>query len=213
MGVQPKYDRIEGTPLAFLKFVRVTLVLGCVTRLLQTISLFALEGDWYSITYNLLGLTLTILALLWLGDMKWKGVLAYCGLFLLMMLDGIAAMALCAYYGLHESMGTAFGQVLAAMIILAPLWVYFGRRRLLFAPAPNTEKTQKPIPSASHASRKSISEDLETEWKGDGGFQGVSAERQQTDINPVKFCRNCGCELAPGSKFCSTCGTKVVKEW
>lgn len=34
-----------------------------------------------------------------------------------------------------------------------------------------------------------------------------------TGGGPVRFCRNCGCQLVPGSKFCGICGTKVVREW
>ena len=36
---------------------------------------------------------------------------------------------------------------------------------------------------------------------------------QRENKSMVRFCRNCGCELVPDSKFCSICGTKVVKEW
>lgn len=213
MFIQPKYDRIEGTPLSFLKFVRVTLVLGFVMNLVTLIPLLTSEADWYSIIYHLLGLTLRILAFLWLGDMKWRGVLAYCGSFLLIMLDGIAAMALSAYYGAFESIGTAIGRVLAATIILAPVWVYFGKRRLLFDPAPGAKKTQEPAQPAPCAPQKSIDESLHEERKESKDFESALAEDRQIDVTPAKFCRNCGCELVPGSKFCSFCGTKVVEAW
>lgn len=211
MFIQPKYDRIEGTPLSFLKFVRVTLVLGTVIDLVTFIPFLTSEADWYSIIYHLLNLTLRILAFFWLGDMKWSGVLAYCGLFLLSMLDAIAAMALSAYYGVFEGIGgTAIGRVLAAMIILAPVWVYFGKRRLLFDPAPGAKKTQEPAQPAPCAPQKSIDESLP---EGRKDLESASAEDRQIDVTPAKFCRNCGYELVPGSKFCSLCGTKVVKEW
>jgi len=34
-------------------------------------------------------------------------------------------------------------------------------------------------------------------------------ELNQTQINQMKFCSECGAQLAPGAKFCSACGRKV----
>lgn len=213
MRIEPKYYCIEGTPLRFLKFVQVTLVFGLILRLIQIIPLLASKADWYSITYNLLGLTLTILALLWLGDMKWKGVLAYCGLFFLIMLDGIAVLVLCAYYGAYENIGVPLGRVLATIIILVPLWVYFGKRRLLFDPAPKERTGQEKISANQYASHLPKGKSVKTVREDGKISQCISTECNQTDKNLVRFCRNCGCELVPDSKFCSICGTKVVKEW
>lgn len=208
MLIQPKYHSIEGTPLAFLKFARVTLVVGFVINLVGLIPLLTPEADWYTLLYNLLGLALRVLAFFWLGGMKWRGVLAYCGLFLLMMLDAIAAIALYAYYGAFESIGPSVSRVLAAMLVLVPVWVYFGKRRLLFDPAPGAKKAREPAPRASE---NRVDGSLREERKEEEG--NALAEPRQTDAAPVRFCRNCGCELVPGGKFCSACGTEVVKEW
>lgn len=213
MLIQPKYYHIEGTPLTFLKFVRVTLVLGFVIGLVEFIPLLTSEADWYTIICNLLALALRVFAFFWLGDMKWRGVLAYCVLFLLPMLDAVAAIVLYAYYGALESIGPAVSRVLAAMLILAPVWVYFGKRRLLFSPVPESKKTQEPVQPALCASQDNLDENLTAERKEAKGLGSALTESRQTDGNLVKFCRNCGCELVPGSKFCSICGTKVVKEW
>lgn len=213
MCIQPKYDRIEGTPLAFLKFLRVTLVLGFVLQLINAISVLTSGTDGYSIVYCLLNLVLTFLAVLGLGSMKWIGVLAYYGLFILTLFDGVAAMVLCTYYGEYETMWAAFRRVLTSVLVLVPVWVYFGKRRLLFEPAPKAKKLREPIQSVPCVLQEPQNENLPVEEEKGKAVQSVSVESQQTDIEPVKFCRNCGCELVPGSKFCSTCGTKVIKEW
>jgi len=36
---------------------------------------------------------------------------------------------------------------------------------------------------------------------------------RRTTVNAIRFCRHCGNELVPDSKFCSICGTKVIREW
>lgn len=44
-------------------------------------------------------------------------------------------------------------------------------------------------------------------------FGETADARCGTGGGTVCFCRNCGCKLVPDSKFCSICGTKVVREW
>lgn len=146
MRVQPQYVHKEDTPLAFFKFLRVALAIGVVCRSITVIPMLTSETDWYSIVYSLAGLALAILALWGLGRMKWMGVLASYGLSVLVIVDGIAAILLCAYYGALESSGEAIGRTVGAVLILIPLRIYFGKRRLLFDPPPAAKAAQEPVP-------------------------------------------------------------------
>lgn len=44
-------------------------------------------------------------------------------------------------------------------------------------------------------------------------FHETADARRSAGGGTVCFCRNCGCKLAPDSKFCGICGTKVIREW
>lgn len=146
MRVQPQYVHREDTPLAFFKFLRVVLAIGVVYRFITVIPMLTSETDWYTIVYSLAGLALAILALWGLGSMKWMGVLAFYGLYVLVIIDRIVAILLYAYYGALESSGEAIGQAVGAILILIPFRIYFGKRRLLFAPPPAAKVAQEPVP-------------------------------------------------------------------
>lgn len=49
--------------------------------------------------------------------------------------------------------------------------------------------------------------------QGERPGDAPTAVRLDAGGAPVRFCRHCGGALVPNSRFCSICGTKVVREW
>lgn len=215
MLIQPRYDRIEGTPLAYFKFLKVMLGIGIVVRIIRLLSLFSAEPDWYSAVYGLLDLVLTVLAFWGLKNMKWKGVLAYFGMNMLIALDRIVAIGIYVHFGEIGLCSKPLGHVLGIMVVLVLVWIYFGKRRLLFDPLPKHWQAQVPPPTQPdpYTRQAFLDETPVPEWEPGEEAPGISEESRQTGESAVRFCRSCGCELVPGSKFCSACGTKVIKEW
>ncbi len=154
MLVKPKYTSEESTPLRFLKFLKVALPILVVVRLVFFISLFSAKYGAYSRLYYVANFALVLAATVWLNKMDWKGVLAFCGIFVLQFVDGAISLLLLASSGFAVSPWRAIGAMLGALVIPALVIVYFDKRRLLFTPLPK-KKTFKPaIPKELYAQQE-----------------------------------------------------------
>ncbi len=135
------YREVEETPLKFYKFVIITLIIGLFSRGAMLLSLFARYTPdfehWYNIGFSFACLVLNVFALMGLNSMKWYGVLCYMGRFGLIGLDALVSGAIIIFFGETElDLSTCIARIIAAVIWLIPLWIYFRHRRLLFSPPP-----------------------------------------------------------------------------
>lgn len=146
MLVRPKYTSEEGTPLFFLKFLKIVLPIGIILRLFVLVSLFSQEFSAYSLLYCAANLALAFVAAVYLNKMEWKGVLAFYGIFAVQIADKTLEFLLLTSYGLPPSVGTVIGTVLGELVVLVPVIVYFDKRRLLFAPPPKKPTYTPAIP-------------------------------------------------------------------
>lgn len=150
MLVRPKYTSEEGTPLFFLKFLKIVLPIGIILRLFVLVSLFSQEFSAYSLLYCAANLALAFVAAVYLNKMEWKGVLAFYGIFAVQIADKTLEFLLLTSYGLPPSVGTVIGTVLGELVVLVPVIVYFDKRRLLFAPPPKKLEYTPAIPKGDY---------------------------------------------------------------
>lgn len=236
MKIKPKYTDPETTPLKFLKFIRVTLWIGLFLTVAEIISQFTSGIDWYMLGINLVGGVLTLAAISGLNRMEWYGVKAYCGSYLLRMMDGLLAVGIYAYSGRIEESGSAVGSILGSGIGLLLVWIYFQKRRLLFTPIPEEylplmEKEQELVQEFTQEEKAEPMQPAEPEpieYEPVGlrsKTEAVLAEENRDCVTvsqpPVeengkeklvsRFCWNCGNPLMRKSKFCDLCGKVVYR--
>ena len=79
------YAILESTPLKFYTFIKVTLAISLVFRIISMLTVFAgFVSDfehWYTLLFSAACLILTFYALLGLSSMKWYGPLCYLSIF------------------------------------------------------------------------------------------------------------------------------------
>ena len=137
MLIQPKYTEVDGTPLTYLKFLKVILPLSILLRLAMFVSSFRNGPDWYSIGFMLLQLIAVVIAVCGINSMKWYGVISLYALFLIPIADALISILIYIYYGHLNEAGVPFGTILGYLVWLIPSWIYFSKRRLLFDPFPD----------------------------------------------------------------------------
>ena len=134
-----RYTEREGTPMAYYVFVKVILVLGVIVRAFNLFNSFldAAYDFWfgYSVIFAIIQLFLTAAALIGLFEMKWYGPICFLSNFCLLCLDALIALAISVYFG-TDGAATYLGSFLGILVWLIPSWIYFRKRRLLFAPPP-----------------------------------------------------------------------------
>ncbi len=221
--IEPIYTDPETAPLTFLQIIRILVVISIFTNGIYLVSYLGgiYEANWFAILYYGLAVIFSIGAAVGLWKMKWSGVLHYCGIPALTIVDGVLAMGLCIYYGRTENLPSHLGQVIAGVIWLAILWVYFEKRRLLFSPVPSNMRyakaayLEKPIPAeptivpqadAPAAGQQTIGVLPTDEPKSEAPASKIPTPP------PVRYCRKCGNPLLVDSVYCSACGIKIIPE-
>lgn len=95
-----------------------------------------------------------------------------------------------------------------------------GKRGKILAFMP--QKTPQPVKGQEPASAPNetasavqydVRKPLAVTREAERPLEETTDARRGTGEGTVRFCRNCGCELVPGSQFCAMCGTKIVREW
>ena len=205
----------EETPLKYFKFLRVSLMLALIVRILQAINLFTCDPTWYDIGFSAVGFALTLAAAVGLNTMQWYGVRSLFGLHLLTVLDGVFAAVIISVYDLSEpSFGSAIGQILGASIVFIPTWIYFAKRRLLFDPRPRNASEILKAAATTSAEIKCVSQ-----FQNSSGVPSTNKQYTSPTEQPVpkahpqiQFCRKCGARLLEDSVFCSYCGTAIMED-
>lgn len=206
MAIQRRYVDPAATPLVYYKILRVTLVIGVLINLAQLLSLDQANYNAYNMCFVLINLGLTIGSAIGMNMKKWAGVLCFHARTLLGILDAFVGIGIMIFYGLTDAalLGQVVGQILGAIIVFVPSYIYFAKRRLLFTPWP-ADQIRTSQNTASPLHNPQVGDTPSTEL-----FTPMSP--LSTEIPPICFCRKCGCKLLPGDRFCGKCGIDIMKE-
>jgi hypothetical protein len=202
-----QYYDSASTPLKFHKFFRyVLLPVNFLTGLISLVS----EPDgmpvfsWlYAVDIGYFLIMLSLILVCFIGFFGWQsyawyGVFAYLGVNLLYTLFTVALYAL--YISDTTRPGVIAGQFFGAVAYAVLVGIYYIKRRPLFFPNPVRPNTYAYVDAANTAQSGVSGSTVTT------GVPGVTA------APAVKYCRQCGYELLPGSNFCTKCGTPVAGE-
>lgn len=193
--IDNRYINKTQTPLRYYHFLRIVLVFVIIAQAVDATHLFTSSTSLYTLIFAACRILLTALAAFGLNTMKWYGFLSLVGMFGLTALDGVVAIVIiCTNHLTSPSIATAASQILGCIIAAIPTWMYFSKRRLLFAPLPKEY-------TVSHDGTivKNFS------------FTGNATSSDTPTIPKVQFCRKCGARLLDDSIFCSHCGATVEK--
>lgn len=199
MAIQRIYTDPTATPLVYYKILRVTSIIGALVNLGQLITLVEADVSTYDMCLALVSLALNIGCAIGLNMKKWGGVLCFHAGVLLPVLDSLVAIGIMIHYGFADAslLGQVVGQIIGAVIVFVPTYIYFVKRRLLFAPWP---VDQKPTVQNTIVSPHTLQMDDTSRNK----HLGASPQ--------ICFCRKCGYKLLPEDMFCGKCGVEVIKE-
>ena len=216
MATKNVYINPSETPLKYFKFLKVTLLIGLVIRIVQAVGLFGSDPTWYDIAYAIAGFALTLAAVVGMNAMKWYGILSFLGIYLLTIVDAIVAIALILICGLtYPSIATVIGRILGCLIILIPSWIYFSKRRMLFDPTPQSAKFVAGTPSNpsfNDSSTQIIGKASSPKPTSESVVCGAIPTPPSQVLPRIQFCRKCGARLLDDSKYCSYCGTAIVED-
>ncbi len=199
MAIQRIYVDSATTPLVYYKILRVLTIVGIFVNLGQIITLAEADVSLYDMCLAIINLTLTIGCAIGLNMKKWGGVLCFHARTLLPVLDSLVAIGIMIHYGFTDAalLGQVVGQIIGAVIVFVPTYIYFAKRRLLFAPWP---ADQKPTVQNTIVSPHTLQMD-------------DTSHNEYLDTPPqICFCRKCGYKLLPDDIFCGKCGVEVIKE-
>ena len=228
------YTDIETAPMFYFKLLRVMMYPGLIVRLGRLIYYVNEQWGLYVILFTGADVMLHISMMYGFLKMKWSGVDALLGKSALQILDGAVAMFIVPDYDVFTY---GWSRILAGILVFAIHWTYFKKRRLLFSPAPPDSKAaqMKPSPGADMDPTDSeaaapIEETRSALWKGEGtegeesprrqeqAWQVIvsselrgGAEGEKNGPPRVAYCRKCGKMLLPDSRFCSFCGSDVIR--
>lgn len=244
MSIKPKYTNYESAPMVFFHILKYGLWL-IIALTIYTIILVARvipPSDYFTSEYIAFDIALvmeiiivlfSIKAALGLRKREWSGVKA---LFCAALLTIVAYFIIIIFAVVKSRFVYGDFNIIRPIVIelvligiFVLLWIYFGKRRLLFypfaneyeGPAINVEgairqnNINSKVPdyiavNKVNSSTESVLE--ETTEKPKGKYDNVVAETEHAEHleeDGIKFCFKCGHEIGPNALFCEKCGTKV----
>lgn len=137
-------------------------------------------------------MTLTLIAICFVGFMGWKSYAWYSMMIYLGFGVIYNAFVITVYTTYAPQMvSTATSRFAGVLIYAILVGVYYYKRKPLFF-----EQLQPSLPDTP---------------ANEGGSDPI-AEPPVSCASPILFCRKCGAKLLPESEFCNQCGTKIIKE-
>ncbi len=193
--IQPKYFSEKGTPLVYYTILKVLVILWLVVSG-ANLFIYLLDANLIGVVEMAIQFVIQLFAAIGLYKKQWSGVIMLYCMYAWYILDTFLAMGIYAYYG-NLGAGTiaeTIGSVIGVLIWAIPTWVYFGKRRPLFAPYRGNVPTVNATPEV--ACPPTVSEP-------------PRVVREEKESLPPKYCSQCGFKLHENSAYCSQCGTKL----
>ena len=143
MKVEPVYNKLNGAPMRFHKFLCVMVWIGILRNLAD---FFTTVGDFQGINaYLVVWIIVTVLNIACvfiagvdLPSMKWLGVKAYFASFGISVATYVVNLVFSALYGLdlYEPTVQLVACIIGSCVFVIPIYIYYGKRRNLFEPYP-----------------------------------------------------------------------------
>lgn len=185
MMINSKYFSEKDTPLAYYKLLRVLVIFWLLSSA-GRLFLFLSEDNMFGMLEMVILLIIQLFVVIGLYKKQWSGVVALYCMYAFNILDVLVALGIYVYYDIADAsvFGETIGAIIGILIWAIPTWIYFSKRRPLFAPY------------------KENTEDV---------YQTRESTYVAGTVQQEKYCSECGEKLINDSKFCYKCGKEVVQ--
>ena len=199
--IEPMYFTKEGTPLLYYDSLKVFSVIWLVTAACSLpiclITIFIQPS--YGVLFTLeamINLAIRICVVVGLYRSRWDGVIALYCMSMWGVFNALIDMLMLADMWIDVAVVLSITLIRVFVFVAWGIstWIYFSKRRPLFAPYDDDEEGEE-------------DEDDDTLYAEDDAIYIASCENTK---GVRTFCRECGEELLSDSKFCCKCGTRVV---